>query len=71
MSFAIEVPGDANPLSFQGLCQALQSATSSDFSQRQTAGQQLTTWESQPGYYSSLQVSSKAAALANSSHAIR
>ncbi|CAM1504450.1 Fc.00g020410.m01.CDS01 [Cosmosporella sp. VM-42] len=55
MSFAIEVPGDANPLSLQGLCQALQSATSSDFTQRQTAGQQLTSWESQPGYYSSLQ----------------
>lgn len=56
MSFAIEVPGEANPLTLQSLAQALQSATSSDFAQRQTAGQQLTTWELHPGYYSSLQV---------------
>ncbi|KAH7001467.1 armadillo-type protein [Ilyonectria destructans] len=55
MSFAIEVPGDANPLTLQTLCQALQSATSSDYAQRQTAGQQLTSWELQSGYYSSLQ----------------
>lgn len=55
MSFAIEVPGEANPLTLQSLAQALQSATSSDFAQRQTAGQQLTTWELHPGYYSSLQ----------------
>lgn len=57
MSFAIEVPGDANPLSLQSLYQTLQSATSTDYAQRQTAGQQLTSWELQPGYYSSLQVS--------------
>ncbi|KAI5467452.1 armadillo-type protein [Mariannaea sp. PMI_226] len=55
MSFAIEVPGEANPLTLHSLAQALQSATSSDFAQRQTAGQQLTTWELHPGYYSSLQ----------------
>ncbi|KAJ6442838.1 importin 11 [Purpureocillium lavendulum] len=55
MSFAIEVPGEANPLSFQTLCQALESATSHDFAQRQAAGQQLTSWEQHPGYYSSLQ----------------
>ncbi|KAF4343196.1 nuclear transport factor [Fusarium beomiforme] len=54
-SFAIEVPGDANPLSLQSLYQTLQSATSTDYAQRQTAGQQLTSWELQPGYYSSLQ----------------
>ncbi|KAJ4237035.1 hypothetical protein NW759_000158 [Fusarium solani] len=55
MSFAIEVPGDANPLTLQSLYQTLQSATSTDYAQRQTAGQQLTSWELQPGYYSSLQ----------------
>ncbi|KAI9172163.1 Importin-11 [Paramyrothecium foliicola] len=55
MSFAIEVPGDANPLSLQTLCRALESATSSDYAQRQAAGQQLTSWELQSGYYSSLQ----------------
>ncbi|KAK8931836.1 Importin beta-like protein [Metarhizium anisopliae] len=55
MSFAIEVPGEANPLSLETLCHALQAATSNDFAQRQTAGQQLTSWEQTPGYYSSLQ----------------
>ncbi|KAH7326466.1 armadillo-type protein [Stachybotrys elegans] len=55
MSFSIEVPGDANPLSLQSLCHALQSANSSELAHRQTAGQQLSTWEQQTGYYSSLQ----------------
>jgi hypothetical protein len=55
MSFSIEVPGDANPLSLQSLYQTLQSATSHEYAQRQAAGNQLTSWELQPGYYSSLQ----------------
>ncbi|KAH6609180.1 armadillo-type fold [Trichoderma cornu-damae] len=56
MSFAIEVPGDAAPLSLQELCRTLHAATSSsDHVQRQAAGQQLASWEPQPGYYSSLQ----------------
>ncbi|KAG9255893.1 putative importin 11 [Emericellopsis atlantica] len=56
MSFAIEVPGGANPLSFQDLCRTLSSATTSlDYAQRQAAEQQLTSWETTPGYYSSLQ----------------
>jgi hypothetical protein len=57
MSFVIEVPGEANPLNFENLCRALHAATSTDNSQRQSAGKQLTSWEQQPGYYSSLQVS--------------
>lgn len=58
MSFAIEVPGGANPLSFQDLCRALESATTSlDYATRQAAEQQLSAWETHPGYYSSLQVS--------------
>lgn len=57
MSFAIEVPGEANPLSLETLCRTLQSATGSDHAQRQAAGQQLAAWEHTPGYYSSLQVS--------------
>lgn len=56
MSFAIEVPGDANPLSLQELCRALESATSTDYARRQAAGQQLTSWETEKGYFSSLQV---------------
>ncbi|VUC21250.1 unnamed protein product [Clonostachys rosea] len=56
MSFAIEVPGSANPLSYQDLCRTLQNATTSpDATQRQSSEQQLTTWETHPGYYSSLQ----------------
>ncbi|KAF6833378.1 importin-beta domain-containing protein [Colletotrichum plurivorum] len=53
--FAIEVPGDANPLSLQELCRALESATSTDNSRRQAAGLQLTSWETENGYFSSLQ----------------
>ena len=56
MSFAVEVPGEANPLTLEDLCRALQSATSNDTTQRQAAGQQLSAWEQAPGYYSSLQV---------------
>lgn len=57
MSFAIEVPGGANPLTFQHLCRALESATTSQaYAQRQAAEQQLQEWQTHPGYYSSLQV---------------
>lgn len=56
MSFAIEVPGEASPLSMQELCKALEAATSMDNSQRQAAGKQLSTWETQQGYFPSLQV---------------
>ncbi|CCF37807.1 importin-beta domain-containing protein [Colletotrichum higginsianum] len=55
MSFAIEVPGDANPLSLQELCRVLESATSSDYARRQAAGQQLSSWETDRGYFSTLQ----------------
>ncbi|PHH67313.1 hypothetical protein CDD81_75 [Ophiocordyceps australis] len=55
MSFAIEVSGDANPLTAEGLCTVLESATSTNPVQRQAATGQLTAWEQQPGYYSSLQ----------------
>ncbi|GJC85065.1 importin-11 [Colletotrichum liriopes] len=56
MSFAIEVPGDANPLSLQELCRVLESATTStDYARRQAAGQQLSSWETEKGYFSSLQ----------------
>lgn len=58
MSFAIEVPGDANPLSPQTLCRVLEWATSNNNSQRQEAGSQLKSWELQTGYYAALQVRS-------------
>lgn len=55
MSFAIEVPGEANPLSTQALLHVLQSASSSDQQQVQTGAQQLQNWEKTPNFYSSLQ----------------
>ncbi|KAL2130519.1 hypothetical protein VTI74DRAFT_6281 [Chaetomium olivicolor] len=56
MSFAIEVPGEAAPLSQFELVKALSAAgTSTDHAQRQSASQQLQTWESHPDYYTALQ----------------
>ncbi|KAK4039329.1 armadillo-type protein [Parachaetomium inaequale] len=56
MSFAIEVPGEAAPLGQWELLKALSgAATSTDHAQRQSASQQLQTWESQPDYYTHLQ----------------
>lgn len=57
MSFAIEVPGDANPLTgIHELGRILESALSPDPAQRQASGQQLKTWEQYPGFYMHLQV---------------
>lgn len=56
MSFAIEVPGAANPLNLPELCKALEAATSLDNIQRQAAGKQLATWETERNYFPSLQV---------------
>ncbi|KAI0007770.1 putative importin 11 [Xylariaceae sp. FL0662B] len=55
MDFAIEVPGAATPLSFQELCRTLQLASSHDNTQRQSAGQQLSSWETNQEYYPALQ----------------
>lgn len=56
MSFAIEVPGEANPFSLPELGRALQAASSLDRSARQAATQQLQAWEAHPDYFPSLQV---------------
>ncbi|KAL8681346.1 MAG: hypothetical protein Q9186_002555 [Xanthomendoza sp. 1 TL-2023] len=55
MSFAIEVAGEANPLSIETLYHALVAASSSNPQQIKTGAQQLENWERQRGYYSSLQ----------------
>lgn len=55
MAFAIEVPGEAVPLSPQQVYLALQSAGSSQQLSIQTGTQQLQAWETQRGYYSLLQ----------------
>lgn len=59
MSFAIEAAGEAQPFNPDELYVALQDASSSNTSgpRRHAVGQQLTAWESQQGYYSSLQAS--------------
>lgn len=55
MNFSIEV--EANyPLTIQTLYDVLASASSADRQQVQTGAQQLSNWEKQEGYYSSLQV---------------
>lgn len=56
MTFAIEVPGESNPLTPQQVYLALQSASSSQQLNIQTGTQQLQNWETQRGYYSLLQV---------------
>ena len=55
MNFAIEVPGEANPLTDQTLFHVLQSASSNDQQQIKTGAQQLQNWEKTPGFYSLLQ----------------
>jgi hypothetical protein len=57
MAFAIEVPGEAAPLTPQQVYLALQSAGSSQQLHIQTGTQQLQSWETQRGYYTLLQVS--------------
>ncbi|EME46887.1 hypothetical protein DOTSEDRAFT_126805 [Dothistroma septosporum NZE10] len=54
-SFAIEVPGEANPLSTDNIISTLQAASSSDPNQIQTGTKQLAQWEKEPGYYRGLQ----------------
>ena len=57
MSFAVEVPGEAAPLSLLELARALDAANNStNGAQRQSAGKQLQAWEAHPDYYPSLQV---------------
>ena len=51
----IELPPEANPLSTQNLYSTLLSASSTHQIQIQTAAQQLSNWETEAGYYSSLQ----------------
>ncbi|KAK2875967.1 hypothetical protein FQN49_001488 [Arthroderma sp. PD_2] len=55
MQVAIEVPGEANPLTLQNIIHALTSAASSSQQQVQSGASQLQNWEKQPGYYSLLQ----------------
>lgn len=54
-SFAIEVPGEANPLSESTIVNTLRSASSSDPNQIQTGTKQLAQWEKSPGFYRHLQ----------------
>jgi hypothetical protein len=53
---AIEVPGEANPLTEGILYHVLRSASSSDPNQIQTGTKQLQEWEKARGFYPLLQV---------------
>jgi hypothetical protein len=53
---AIEVPGEANPLTAQNLFNSLAAAASSVQQQVQIGAQQLQHWEKQDGFYPLLQV---------------
>ena len=55
MNFAIEAPGEANPLTEQTLLHVLQSASSNDQQQIKSGAQQLQNWEKTAGFYISLQ----------------
>lgn len=57
MEGAIELPGEAAPLTPQQVLMALKSASSHQQNLIRSGTQQLQTWEGQPGYYSLLQVS--------------
>ena len=56
-SFAIEVEGEANPLSRQEVLSTLQKASASNSNQLDLTAstQQLSNWEKTPGYYATLQ----------------
>lgn len=53
---AIEVPGEANPLTEGILYHVLRSASSTDPNQIQTGTKQLQVWEKSSGFYPLLQV---------------
>jgi hypothetical protein len=53
---AIEVPGEANPLTEGILYHVLRSASSTDPNQIQTGTKQLQQWEKARGFYPLLQV---------------
>lgn len=55
MEFAIEVSGEANPLTETNIVHTLRSASSSDHKQIQSGTQQLSQWEKSPSYYVHLQ----------------
>ncbi|SMR41431.1 unnamed protein product [Zymoseptoria tritici ST99CH_1E4] len=54
-SFAIEVPGEANPLTESSIVRTLQSASSSKQNQIQSGTKQLQQWEKSQKYYCHLQ----------------
>ena len=54
-SFTVEVPGEANPLTTKEVLTTLSRAYGGGQQNLQVASQQLTNWEKQRGYYSTLQ----------------
>ena len=56
MDNIIELPAETNPLNWSILLHVLKSAASADQQQVETGTKQLQKWETEKGYYSSLQV---------------
>jgi hypothetical protein len=54
-NFAIEVSGEANPLTEHALLNVLRSAASTDPQQVQSGAKQLERWEKVAGFYKHLQ----------------
>ena len=63
---AIEVPGEANPLTEGILYHVLRSASSADPNQVQTGTKQLQQWEKAQGYYPLLQVGNSSTGIDSS-----
>lgn len=55
MSFAIELSGEAKPLSIEALYRILTASASTNSQQIKSGTLQLQCWEKHPGYYSALQ----------------
>ena len=56
MASVIELPGEANPLTAEGLVANLAAGVSTSQTHRHSATQQLDTWSTQPFYYDGLAV---------------
>ena len=56
MADAIELPGEANPLTAESLIANLSAGVGASQQLRQVATQQLETWSTQPFYYDGLAV---------------
>lgn len=69
-AFAVEVPGEAAPLSETAVESCLRAATSRHAHQIQSGTKQLQNWSTQAGYYSHLQVKRRLPIFRDSNRAV-